>query len=78
MLFATAGVHMSNASFLLVIAAVMLVLLTVIAIAVLASFLGFLGFALLTRAIGYWTSQFDVANWKGQDDPMPFELTGTR
>lgn len=78
MLFATTGVHMSNASFLLVIAAVMLVLLTVIAIAVLASFLGVLGFALVTRAIGYWTSQFDVANWKGQDDPMPFELTGTR
>lgn len=29
---------------------------------------------ILTRALGYWTSQFDVAHWRGQDDPMPFEL----
>ena len=26
------------------------------------------------RAMGYWTRQFDVAHWGGQDDPMPFEL----
>lgn len=26
------------------------------------------------RAMGYWVRQFDVANWKGQDDPMPFEF----
>ena len=25
------------------------------------------------RAIGYWISQFDVARWGGQDDPLPFE-----
>jgi len=29
---------------------------------------------LFTRALGYWTRQFDVPNWRGQDDPMPFEL----
>lgn len=29
---------------------------------------------LVTRALGYWTAQFDVPNWRGQDDPMPFEL----
>lgn len=29
---------------------------------------------LVTRAMGYWTMQFDVALWGGQDDPMPFEL----
>lgn len=28
----------------------------------------------VTRAIGYWTRQFDVPAWRGQDDPMPFEL----
>ena len=28
------------------------------------------------RAMGYWTAQFDVINWGGQDDPMPFELAG--
>lgn len=27
------------------------------------------------RALGYWTRQFDVPRWRGQDDPMPFEMT---
>lgn len=25
------------------------------------------------RAMGYWVRQFDVASWRGQNDPMPFE-----
>ena len=29
---------------------------------------------LVIRAMGYWTMQFDVSHWGGQDDPMPFEL----
>lgn len=29
--------------------------------------------AMVTRAMGYWTRQFDVPRWRGQDDPMPFE-----
>ncbi len=29
---------------------------------------------LVARAMGYWTLQFDVPHWKGQDDPMPFEV----
>lgn len=29
---------------------------------------------LVVRALGYWTRQFDVPAWRGQDDPMPFEL----
>ncbi|HIW77140.1 MAG TPA: DUF4013 domain-containing protein [Candidatus Gordonibacter avicola] len=32
--------------------------------------------AMITRALGYWTRQFDVPAWRGQDDPMPFELAG--
>ncbi len=28
---------------------------------------------LVARAMGYWTRQFDVPRWRGQDDPMPFE-----
>lgn len=28
---------------------------------------------LAVRAVGYWTQQFDVPRWGGQDDPMPFE-----
>ena len=29
---------------------------------------------LVARAMGYWTMQFDVPHWRGQDDPMPFEM----
>lgn len=29
--------------------------------------------ALFVRAMGYWTMQFDVPRWGGQDDPLPFE-----
>lgn len=29
---------------------------------------------LQARAMGYWVRQFEVAKWRGQDDPMPFEL----
>lgn len=29
------------------------------------------------RAVGCWTYQFDVASWRGQDDPMPFEAFPT-
>lgn len=31
---------------------------------------------MVVRALGYWTRQFDVASWRGQDDPMPFEFAG--
>lgn len=30
--------------------------------------------ALVVRALGYWTRQFDVSAWRGQDDPLPFEV----
>ena len=29
--------------------------------------------ALTIRALGYWTRQFEVSQWRGQEDPMPFE-----
>lgn len=29
--------------------------------------------AFVCRSLGYWTSQFDVASWGAQDDPLPFE-----
>ena len=29
---------------------------------------------MVVRALGYWTRQFDVPAWRGQDDPMPFEF----
>lgn len=31
---------------------------------------------MVVRALGYWMRQFDVRSWRGQEDPMPFELTG--
>lgn len=31
---------------------------------------------MVVRALGYWTRQFDIPAWRGQDDPMPFELAG--
>ncbi|MCL2889312.1 MAG: DUF4013 domain-containing protein [Eggerthellaceae bacterium] len=31
---------------------------------------------LTTNALGYWTRNFNVAAWRGQEDPMPFELYG--
>lgn len=31
---------------------------------------------LQARAMGYWTRQFDVPRWRGQGDPMPFEVQG--
>ena len=53
-------------------------MLVALAIALLAAFLGVLACALAIRAVGHWTCQFDVANWRGQDDPMPFELKGAQ
>ena len=38
-----------------------------------ASLVGAFIEALVARAMGYWTLQFDVPHWRGQDDPMPFE-----
>lgn len=29
---------------------------------------------MVMRAMGYWTRRFDVPHWRGQDDPMPFEV----
>lgn len=30
--------------------------------------------AFACRALGHWTSDFEVADWGSQDEPMPFEL----
>lgn len=43
----------------------------------LLAFIAYLGemfvMSLVARAMGYWTMQFEVPKWRGQDDPMPFE-----
>ena len=76
--FANMGASANDASFLLIVAAAMILILVALAIALLAAFLGVLACALAIRAVGHWTCQFDVANWRGQDDPMPFELKGAQ
>lgn len=56
-----------------------LVALAMILVAVcvaLSTAAGVFATALVARALGYWTRQFDVPSWRGQDDPMPFEMTG--
>lgn len=70
--------YLSDAQALALVAQVFLSagLLGIIGILV-VSFLGFVGelfvMALVARAMGYWTMQFEVPKWRGQDDPMPFE-----
>ncbi len=44
-----------------------------VAFLLLAVFCIALSDALVIRALGYWTRQFEVNRWGGQEDPMPFE-----
>ncbi len=44
-----------------------------VAVLLLAVFCVSLSNALVIRALGYWTRQFEVNRWGGQEDPMPFE-----
>lgn len=52
--------------------AVMVVLALLVAFA--SAVMGVFIEMMTARALGYWTRQFDVPAWRGQDDPMPFEL----
>lgn len=58
-----------------VIAATSGVVLVLVALyCVLGMIMGVFVEMMLVRALGYWTRQFDVPSWRGQDDPMPFEF----
>ena len=46
-------------------------------IAMVAVMAGVFSLVMITRALGYWTRQFDVPSWGGQDDPLPFERRAT-
>lgn len=54
----------------------LLALIVVLAVAcgVLSMMLSVFVLAMVSRALGYWTRQFEVPAWRGQDDPMPFEI----
>ena len=45
----------------------------IVVVVYLATLASMFAAALVARAMGYWTMQFDVPRWRGQDDPMPFE-----
>lgn len=55
-----------------VVAAFGVLLLVVVGVAA-ALFVSALVEALTARALGYWTRQFEVHLWGGQEDPLPFE-----
>ena len=57
----------------IVLLAGMFVLFVSLVCIVVVKFIAMFCGALIARALGYWTCQFDVPQWRGQDDPMPFE-----
>lgn len=52
---------------------ILLFLLLMVAFMVILGFVEAFITALVSRALGYWTRQFQVSQWGGQEDPMPFE-----
>lgn len=61
----------AEAALLAVMAPIVLILFAITAFG--TSVIDMIANAVVIRACGYWTSQFDVPNWRGQDEPMPFE-----
>lgn len=53
---------------------ILIVLASVLLLCIAAAFVSVFIAALISRALGYWTRQFQVNLWGGQEDPMPFEL----
>lgn len=59
---------------MLIVAAGMCLVIVCLALAVVVSAASAFAVVMQARAVGYWTRQFDVPAWCGQDDPMPFEM----
>ncbi len=57
-----------------VVAAGMCLVVVCLALAVVVSAASAFAVVMQARAVGYWTRQFDVPAWRGQDDSMPFEM----
>lgn len=66
--------HLALSGVFIVMAAGMCLMLVSLVCAAVVQFVAVFYGALIARALGYWTSQFDVPQWRGQDDPMPFEV----
>ncbi len=59
---------------MLVVAGGMGLIILCLVMAVVVSAASAFAVVMQARAVGYWTRQFDVPAWRGQDDPMPFEM----
>lgn len=66
-----AGGYSSDTGFVAAVAIAAVICIVVLGLVILV--VDILAMALAARALGYWTCQFDVAHWGGQDDLMPFE-----
>lgn len=64
------GVASAMALMLFVVLAVILCLVAAVVVSAASAFISLM----VARAMGYWVQQFDVPAWRGQDDPMPFEM----
>ena len=64
------GVASAMALMLFVMLAVVLCLVAAVVVSAASAFISLM----VARAMGYWVQQFDVPAWRGQDDPMPFEV----
>ena len=62
---------------MMVVAAGMGLIVFCLALAVVVSAASAFAVVMQARAVGYWTRQFDVPAWRGQDDPMPFEMASS-
>ena len=57
---------------MLIVTTGMCLVVVFLAMAVVVSAASAFAVVMQARAVGYWTRQFDVPAWRGQDDPMPF------
>ncbi len=68
-----AGILFNDVGVASVLFSIALILFIFIILVVLCLFASVLIIALIARALGYWTRQFQINLWGGQEDPMPFE-----
>ena len=64
------GVAGAMAAMLFMMLAVILCIVGAVVVSAASAFISLM----VARAMGYWVQQFDVPAWRGQDDPMPFEM----
>lgn len=71
---ASAGVFTSGPDPVMTASSVFLALILLLVCTYVIAFVSVWIELLVARALGYWTRQFNVPAWGGQDEPMPFEV----